>query len=56
MKKLRFMIADKGFRVRELPNTRSRRLLGLGEPCPCACTLKIKAWGWEGDRFVVHAG
>ena len=60
MKKLRFVLADKGHRSRKV-SERSRKSLVLGEPCPCGCsgknvgaTLRVRGWGWEEDRFVVH--
>lgn len=57
MKKLRFVLADKGHRSRE-GSERSRRSLSLLSDCPCGCgkTLGVVGWGWEEDRFVVHIG
>ncbi len=57
MKKLRFVLVDKGHRSRK-GSTRSRKSLALLADCPCGCgkTLGIVGLGWEEDRFVVHVG
>ncbi len=62
MKKLRFWVVlhvgQRG-RLGKTPRVsyRSRRSLKLGAQLPMVKTWPavIRAYGWEGDRFVVHA-